>query len=74
MSLEINEIGAEFPEEYSKYNLMGELQSKKEVEYKMSVKLLKILHRRGIVTDVEYAQIDELNRQSFSPILAKVYA
>jgi len=33
-------------------------------------KLLKILLRKGIITDVEYRQIDELNRQTFSPQLA----
>ncbi|MEG2608911.1 MAG: hypothetical protein RR964_09610 [Lachnospiraceae bacterium] len=31
------------------------------------------MKRRGIVSDVEYAQIDTLNRQSFSPALSKVY-
>lgn len=69
MSLDIMKIGEEISKEHS----MDKVQSKKEVEYKMSLKLLKILHRRGIVTDVEYAQIDELNRQTFSPYLAKVY-
>lgn len=48
-------------------------QSQREVEYKMSVKLLQILARRGIIDDVEYAQIDKLNRDSFSPTLSKVY-
>jgi ribosomal protein S8 len=48
-------------------------QSQNEVHYKMSIKFLDILKRRGIVSDVEYTQIDELNRQSFSPTLAKVY-
>ncbi|MGL4790506.1 MAG: SHOCT domain-containing protein [Anaerotignaceae bacterium] len=48
-------------------------QSEKEVQYKMSVKLLKNLMRRGIITDLEYAQIDRLNQGSFSPTLSKVY-
>lgn len=69
MSFDIMKIGAELAKEHS----MDHLQSKKEVEYKMSIKLLDILKRRGIVSDVEYAQIDELNRQSFSPTLSKVY-
>jgi len=30
--------------------------------------------RRGIVSEEEYEKIDHLNRQSFSPQLAKVYA
>ena len=69
MSFDIMKIGAELAQEHS----MDYVQSKKEVEYKMSIKLLDILKRRGIVSDVEYAQIDELNRQSFSPALSKVY-
>ena len=48
-------------------------QSVKEVEYKMAVKMLKILLCRGIITDEEYVRIDELNRQTFSPQLSKVY-
>ena len=52
---------------------MTKEQSVKEVEYKMALKLLKILLSRGIITDEEYIEIDELNRQTFSPELAKVY-
>ncbi|MDA3731342.1 hypothetical protein PBV87_07600 [Niameybacter massiliensis] len=62
-------IGAEMAKEHQ----MDTVQSTKEVEYKMSIKLLEILKRRGIITEVEYAQIDALNRQSFSPALSKVY-
>lgn len=69
MSFDIMKIGAELAKEHS----MDHLQSTKEVEYKMSIKLLDILKRRGVVSDVEYAQIDQLNRQSFSPALSKVY-
>lgn len=69
MSIDIMKIGAEIAEQYQ----MDTAQSAKEVEYKMSIKLLAILKRRGIITDVEYAQIDELNRHSFSPALSKVY-
>jgi hypothetical protein len=52
---------------------MTKEQSAKEVEYKMSLKLLNILLNRGIITKVEYVEIDELNRQTFSPELSKVY-
>lgn len=69
MSFDIMKIGAELAKEHS----MDHLQSTKEVEYKMSIKLLDILKRRGIVSDVEYDQIAKLNRQSFSPALSKVY-
>ena len=69
MSIDIMKIGAEIAEEHK----MDIVKSTKEVEYKMSIKLLEILKRRGIISDVEYAQIDALNRQSFSPALQKVY-
>jgi uncharacterized membrane protein len=52
---------------------MTKEQSAKEVEYKMALKLLKILLSRGIITDEEYVKIDELNRQTFSPELSEVY-
>lgn len=52
---------------------MTKEQLSKEVEYKMAVKLLKILLCRGIITDKEFEKIDELNHQTFSPELAKVY-
>ena len=45
----------------------------REVEYKMSKKLLNILLQRGCITPVEYAQIDRYNIESFSPRLAEVY-
>ncbi|MEA4903522.1 MAG: SHOCT domain-containing protein [Petrimonas sp.] len=69
MDLDIMKIG----EEVAKEHPMNVQQSRNEVTYKMSLKMLDILFRRGIVTDVEYAQIDALNRQSFSPSLRKVY-
>lgn len=52
---------------------MTKEQSINEIQYKMSQKMLKILLRRGIINDMEYAQIDKLNMQTFSPSLAKVY-
>lgn len=52
---------------------MTKEQSIKEVEYKMALKLLNILLSRGIITEEEYGEIDELNRQTFSPELSGVY-
>ena len=69
MDLDIMKIG----EEVAKEHPMNVQQSRNEVTYRMSLKMLDILFRRGIVTDVEHAQIDALNRQSFSPSLRKVY-
>lgn len=70
MEADINKTGAEAASEYE----MSKEQSRQEVQYKIALKMLKILLRRGIVTEDEYKKIDTLNRQSFSPQLAKVYA
>ncbi|HKM04390.1 MAG TPA: SHOCT domain-containing protein [Lachnospiraceae bacterium] len=51
---------------------MTKEQSSREVEYKMSLKLLNILLNRGIITEEEYIKIDELNRQTFSPELSEL--
>ena len=69
MEFDIYKIGAEATKEHR----MSKEQSRQEVQYKMAIKMLQILLRRGIVTEEEYEKIDDLNRQSFSPQLAKVY-
>lgn len=52
---------------------MSKGQEANEVSYKISLKLLNILLRNAIITPEEYEEIDLLNRQTFSPELAKVY-
>ena len=69
MEFDVQTIGAE---EARLYEMTVE-QSKLEVQYKMARKMLDILFRRGFLTKDEYNQIDDLNCQSFSPQLAKVY-
>ncbi|WP_313370911.1 SHOCT domain-containing protein [Sedimentibacter sp.] len=69
MGFDIYKIGAEASKEFE----MTKEQTKKEVQYKMAQKMLKILLYKGIVTEVEYEKIDDLNIQTFSPQLAKVY-
>jgi len=69
MDFDLTKIG----EEEAKLHGMTKEQSKSEVQYKMAQKMLDILMRRGILSDEEYKKIDDLNRQSFSPQLAKVY-
>lgn len=69
MEFDVHKIG----EETAKLYGMTREQSKAEVQYKMALKMLDILLRRGIVTEEEYEKIDVLNRQSFSPQLAGVY-
>ncbi len=71
MSTDIHKREVE-AEDVKEYDLTIE-QSQQEVQYKMAVKLLKILERRGIITNDQYARIDKLNRDSFSPTLSKVY-
>ena len=70
MENEMNKIATD----PAKLHGMTKKQSKCEVQYKMAKKMLGILLRRGIVTEDECKKIDDLNRQSFSPQLAKVYA
>jgi len=53
---------------------MSRTQETNEVQYKISIKLLNILLRTGIITSDEYKKIDALNRQTFTPELSKVYA
>lgn len=53
---------------------MSECQMANEVKYKVALKLLDIMLRNGLISSAEYKKIDELNRQTFSPELAKVYA
>ena len=69
MDCDINRIGAELAEKFR----MDMDQTKKEINYKVSLKLLENLKYKGIISDMEYAEIDKLNRQSFSPVLDKVY-
>ena len=53
---------------------MSKSQEANEVIYKVALKLLNIMLRNGLISPDEYEKIDELNRQTFSPELAKVYA
>ena len=46
----------------------------REVQYKLSVKLLDLMLNVGFLLPEEYEKIDELNRETFSPDLSKVYA
>ena len=46
----------------------------REMQYKLAVKLLDLMVDRGFLLPEEYEKIDALNRETFSPELAKVYA
>lgn len=48
-------------------------QEANEVQYKIAIKLLKILLRNEIITQDEYQKIDVLNQQTFTPELSQVY-
>lgn len=45
-----------------------------ELHYKMAVKLLDLMLKNGFLLPEEYKKIDALNRATFAPELAKVYA
>lgn len=53
---------------------MSKTEEANEVKYKVTVKLLNIMLRNDIITSSEYEKIDDLNRQTFTPELSKVYA
>lgn len=53
---------------------MSKDQEANEVKYKMALKLLNILFRDGLINQEEYEKIDVLNRETFSPELARIYA
>jgi len=53
---------------------MSRIEEANEVNYKVAVKLLDIMLRNGIITPSEYQKIDNLNRQTFTPELSKVYS
>jgi hypothetical protein len=50
---------------------MSKSQEANEVKYKVALKLLNIVLRNGPISSSEYEKTDELNRQTFSPELAK---
>jgi hypothetical protein len=52
---------------------MSEEQLIKEVKYKTSLYILNSLLEKGIITIVEYHEIDRLNKASFTPDLLGVY-
>ena len=51
-----------------------EEREKREVRYSISQKLLDLMLKNGFITEEEYKKIDQLNRETFSPELSKVYA
>ncbi|MFT4104769.1 MAG: hypothetical protein QM657_03330 [Lacrimispora sp.] len=52
---------------------MSKEQAANEVKYKITLKFLRILLQKDLITSEEYEKIDDLNRQTFQPQLAKVY-
>ena len=52
---------------------MSEQRETREMNYKLSRKLLDLTLCNGFLEPEEYEQIDALNRVTFSPELAKVY-
>lgn len=44
-----------------------------ESRYSVSRKLLNLMLENGFITEEEYKKINQLNRETFSPELSKVY-
>lgn len=53
---------------------MIEKKETREVYYALSRKLLDLMLQSGYLNREEYEKIDALNRKTFSPELAQVYA
>lgn len=53
---------------------MNEKKEAREVHYSIARRLLNRMLEAGFITEEEYRKIDRLNRETFSPELAKVYA
>lgn len=47
-------------------------QLQREFDYLMAEKLLKKMQEKGLITEGELQKINALNRQTFSPSLAKI--
>ena len=53
---------------------MSEQRETREMQYQLSRKLLDLMLQSGYLDREEYEKIDALNRETFSPELAQVYA
>ena len=53
---------------------MNEKREAREVHYSIARRLLNRMLETVFITEEEYRKIDHLNRETFSPELAKVYA
>ncbi|WP_270810017.1 SHOCT domain-containing protein [Hungatella effluvii] len=53
---------------------MNEKREVREVHYSIARRLLERMLENGFITEEEYDKIDGLNRETFSPEMAKVYA
>lgn len=51
---------------------MSTEQLQREFDYIRAEKLLKKMQGKGLITEVEFNKINALNRQTFSPSLAKI--
>lgn len=54
--------------------IVSEQRETREMQYQLSRKLLDLMLKNGFLEPEEYAKIDTLNRSTFSPELAEVYA
>lgn len=52
---------------------MDEAQMQRDMDFRLSQKILSGMHENGLITDDEFDKITAQNRKSFSPYLTELY-
>lgn len=65
-------ISTTLPEPTSEVLAITQEQLQREVDYYRAQQVLGILLQNGLISKSEYNKITQLNRESFSPLLAKI--
>ena len=65
-------ISTTFPEPTSEDFAVTQEQLQQEVDYYRAQQILGLLLQNGLISKSEYNKIIQLNRDSFSPLLAKI--
>ena len=67
-----SKISGAILEEENLYTRISDDQLQGEFNYSQAEKILKEMLKKGLIDEVEFNKITELNRETFSPILAKI--
>jgi len=68
----VTKITDEIIENKSKSKSVSFEQLQREFNYIQAEKLLKRMLEKGLISEVEFIKITALNRQTFTPVLAKI--